>query len=101
MIDHAVVDETLPGARTRSVKNDIVQRDGIEIACETGVGPRCQLFLPVLFWFRRDCCFYALQVLLAETVAESGEDVLLGSEIKVESALGDVRARGDLLNRCR
>src|SRR3984885_15426722 len=101
MIDDDVVYATFPRARARSVKNNIVKPHRIKVSMHAGLRPNSQFPLPVLVCLFRDCRFYRREKLLRQAVAQRRQHVLLRRKIKIERPLGDISARGDLLNRGR
>src|SRR5271170_4004796 len=102
MVYDEIVDETLARGRTGTIKDNIVELNRIEIACDASPGPRSQLSLPILFRFFGDGRLYARQKVLCEAFAKCSEYVFFGRKIEIESPFGDISTRSDLLDggRC-
>src|SRR5271169_1575782 len=96
IIDKDVVDEAFPRGRVRSVKENVVQPDGIKIPSQASPGPCSQLSRPVLRPFFFNCGLDLHQKLLPVAVAKCGKDMLLGGKIEVKRAFANVSGGSDL-----
>src|SRR5450432_1905593 len=98
MIDNDIIDKTFPGGRAGFMEQHVMETDGIQIESHTGLGPCRKLPRPVSLRFCRNRGFYADQVFFGELLAERDKQILLGGEVQVECSLGNIGARGDLVD---
>jgi hypothetical protein len=93
-----VVTGLLGRARLIFVKDDIVERRPVEVAGNSGLGPRGKLSFPILLGPLADGYFKTAQEIAHKAFTQRQENIVLGCKMKIEGTLGDVGAVGDLLD---